>query len=70
MGIQKSHTMKSFGFVFNRTVPYEACDVHMHERGHQILTIEPVHYPTMSGNGVCKILQKQTMCQSVTCAKF
>lgn len=32
----------------------------MHERCHQVLTIKSVHYPTMSRNGVCKILPKQT----------
>lgn len=36
------------------------CDVHMHESCHQILTIKSVHYPAMSRNGVCKILQKTT----------
>ena len=31
----------------------------MHESCHQVLAIKSVHYPTMSRNGVCKILQEK-----------
>lgn len=58
--------MKNFKKSSNKTVfknlkvPYKTCDVDMYKRCHQILTIKSVHYPTMSRNSVCKILQKQT----------
>lgn len=57
----------------NLKVPYKTCDVHVHKSCHQILTIKSVHYPAMSRNGVCKILQKQTNIwanfQKITCYK-
>ena len=31
----------------------------MHESCHQVLAIKSVHYPAMSRNGVCKILQEK-----------
>ena len=57
MRTQKTSSNKTF--LKNLKVPYKTCDVHMHKSCHQILTIKSVHYPTMSRNGVCKILQRK-----------
>lgn len=33
----------------------EAVDVHIHESGHQELTVEPVHNPAMTGDQISEI---------------
>ena len=38
-------------------IPDEAPDVDVGEGGHQVLTVEAVHDPTMTWDGVGKILQ-------------
>jgi hypothetical protein len=37
----------------------EATDVHVDERGHQELTVEPIHYASVSGDHVAEILSQQ-----------
>ena len=40
-------------------VPDEATDVDVGESGHQVLTVKAVHDPTMTWDGVGKVLQRE-----------
>lgn len=45
-------------------IPDKAGDVNIYKCGHEILTVETVHDPSMTWNGVCKVLHRRTITET------